>query len=210
MGKYNEFALFVFKTHGMIVSRKTKHSELIVPPGATAHKNDQYSSHPGVIEYMSFTTTVDGMLGELSQQLDLCGYTQRLQAQRDIKTHMAKGFDDILLENIPVKPKPKLVVPPSASGKSKSGEKDDDQWDKDDDQKEDRNDQWKHNEKLTDWDEWAPGNNGNWAPAAASTSLARVSAYPSQSRHPFLATAPSSKLRDWEELSPLSDELQEC
>ncbi len=135
----------------------------------------------------------------------------------DIKTHMAKGFDDIFLENIFVKPKPKLVVPPSASGKSKSGEKYDDLWkdrkksydkdfvDKDDDLWEDRNDQWKHNEKLTDWDEWAPGNNGDWAPAAASTSWVRVSAYPSQSRPPFLASALISQFQDWYALSPVSD-----
>ena len=101
MGKYNECALFVFKRHGIIVNSNSKQSTFIAPPGATAHKNDQYSSHPGVIEHMSFTTTVDGMLGELSQQLDLCGYTQALhKALMDIKTHMAKGYDDIFLENI--------------------------------------------------------------------------------------------------------------
>ena len=62
-------ALIVFKAHGFL-SNTAKDASLDVPPGATATKSDQYSSHMGVIEYMSFTTTVDGLLGELSQQLD--------------------------------------------------------------------------------------------------------------------------------------------
>ena len=132
-GKYNECALFVFKRHGIIVNSNSKQSTFIAPPGATAHKNDQYSSHPGVIEYMSFTTTVDGLLGELSQQLDVLGYTQALRKDRmKVKTDMetetvSKGCDGIFLENIDVKPKRKSVVPTGASGKRESGKKDDEQ-----------------------------------------------------------------------------------
>ena len=172
-GGYNECALFVYKAHGIIVHAKDVW--LPVPPGATACKNDQYSSHVGVIEYMSFTTTVDGLLGELSQQLDECGYTQALhEALMDVKTHMetetvSKSYDVVFLKNSFVKPKPKLVVPPSASGKGESGEKDDDPWEewykfykkefgdeKWTDRGDHRNDQWK---------------NDDCAPAAASESF---------------------------------------
>jgi hypothetical protein len=127
-GTYNECALFVFKAHGILITT-AKDASLSVPPGATAKKNDQYSSHMGVIEYMSFTTTVDGLLGELSQQLDALGYTQALhEALMDVKAHMetetvSKGYDAVFLKNTFVTPKPKLVVPPSASGKDESGEK---------------------------------------------------------------------------------------
>ena len=127
--KYNECALFVFKAHGILVT--AKNSSLSVPRGATAWKTDQCSSHLGVIEYMSFTTTVDGLLGELSQQLDALGYTQALrEALMDVKTHMetetvSKGYDVVFLKNRFVKQKPKLVVPPSASGKGERGEKGD-------------------------------------------------------------------------------------
>ena len=102
-GQYNEGALFVFRAHGILVT--TKKSSLSVPPGATARKNDQYSSHPRVIEYMSFTTTVDGWLGELSQQLDAYGYTQALhETLMDVKTHMdtetgSKSYDAVFLKN---------------------------------------------------------------------------------------------------------------
>jgi hypothetical protein len=102
-GKYNEGALFVFKAHGILVA--AKNSSLSVPLGATARKNDQYSSHPGVIEYMSFTTTVDGWLGELSQQLDAYGYTQALhEALMDVKTHLdtetvSRSYDAVFLMN---------------------------------------------------------------------------------------------------------------
>ena len=102
-GKYNRGAMFVFKAHGILVGQKNR--EWPVPPGCTAKKNDQYSSHPGVIEYMSFTTTVDGWLGQLSKQLDALGYTEKLhKALMDIKTHMetesvSTSYADVVLEN---------------------------------------------------------------------------------------------------------------
>ncbi len=102
-GKYNEGAPFVFKAHGILVA--AKNSSLSVPLGATARKNDQCSWHPGVVEYMSFTTTEDGWLGELSQQLDAYGYTQALHdARMVIKTHMetetvSKSYDAVFLKN---------------------------------------------------------------------------------------------------------------
>ncbi len=115
-GQYNEGALFVFRAYGILAA--AKNSPLTVPLGATARKGDQYSSHLGVIEYMSFTTTEDGWLGELSQQLDAHGYTQALHdALMAIKTHMetetvSKSYDAVFLKNRFVTQKPKLVVPP--------------------------------------------------------------------------------------------------
>ena len=96
-GRYNECALFVFKTRGIMIASQSNTG--CVPPGATAWKTDQFSSHPSTIEYMSFTTTVDGWLGELSTQLDDLGYTQTLhKALMDVKFHMEEksvpdGYD---------------------------------------------------------------------------------------------------------------------
>jgi hypothetical protein len=230
-GGYNECALFVYKAHGIIVHAKDVW--LPVPPGATACKNDQYSSHEGVVEYMSFTTTVDGLLGELSQQLDECGYTQALhEALMDVKTHMetetvSKGYDVVFLKNSFVEPKPKLVVPPSASGKGESGEKDDDPWeewykfyDKDfvdekwTDQGDHWNDQRKHDKK---WNDWGSASSSSWRPpAAASESWGSASSSSwrpqAQPRHACVAPAQTdaipassgSKSAMWDDLSPVS------
>ncbi len=64
---------------------------------------------------MSFTTTVDGWLGELSKQLDAYGYTQALHdALLDVQTHMEKetvsqGYEGVFLKSPFVTQKPKLV-----------------------------------------------------------------------------------------------------
>jgi hypothetical protein len=123
-------ALFVFKAHG-ILTNIAKDASLDVSPGATSTTSIHYSSHMGVIEYMSFTTTVDGLVAELSQQLDVLGYTQALhEALKDVKAHMesesetvSNGYDFVFLKNTVVTLNPKLVVPPSASDKDESGEK---------------------------------------------------------------------------------------
>ena len=101
--KANMGALFVFKAHGILISAKNTSAH--VPPGATARTKVQYCSHPGVIEYLSFTTTLDGWITELSQQFDALWYTRALhEALMDVVTHMEAGTvskrHDYLTDNV--------------------------------------------------------------------------------------------------------------
>ena len=201
-GRYNECALFVFKAHGIII--KSKDEIFNVPQGASAHKNDQFSSNPGVIEYMSFTTTVDGLLGELSHQLDLLGYTAALhKALMDVKTHMdghqdAHGYaDSIYLNNSIVVPKPKQVEAGDEADKSKDlweewnkfYDKDQEFYDKD---FYDKGGVKRDDKEFYDKDQWNQWN--QWESSSSSWRLAQRSNL------------------TWEELSPVSEcgELNDC